>query len=263
MGYVHANASEGERQRLGWLEAAEDPDTICHLQALGVETGWRCLEVGGGGGSIAAWLCRRVGPSGAVVATDVDPRFLEALDLPNLEVWRHDVTRDLLPEGAFDLVHARWLLHHLAEPAVVLHQLAAALKPGGWLLVEEPDLGTVSVDARGAADEEDGVLLARFVDAMAALVAAQGGDCYYGRQLYWDLRAVGLEAVNAEARARMASGGSPDAEVARLTLEQLRNPAVATGTLHPGDVDAMLRLFADPNRAWRGCATVAAWGRRR
>jgi uncharacterized protein len=33
-----------------------------------------------------------------MLATDIDTRFLDALDHPNLEVWRHDIIRDLLPE---------------------------------------------------------------------------------------------------------------------------------------------------------------------
>jgi tRNA A58 N-methylase Trm61 len=56
------------------------------LESLGVADGWRCLEVGAGGGSIAEWLCRRVGRKGAVLATDLDTRFLYALDFPNLEI---------------------------------------------------------------------------------------------------------------------------------------------------------------------------------
>jgi hypothetical protein len=65
------------------------------------------LEVAGGGGSIAEWLCRQVGRSGHVVATDLELRFLEAIHASNLEVWRHDILSEPLPEGAFDLVHAR------------------------------------------------------------------------------------------------------------------------------------------------------------
>jgi hypothetical protein len=56
------------RERLAALEALVDPSTIRHLEALGVSEGWQCLEVGGGGGSITEWLCRRVGPAGRVVA---------------------------------------------------------------------------------------------------------------------------------------------------------------------------------------------------
>ena len=84
-------------------------------------------------GSANAWA------RGHVVATDIDTRFLETLKRPNLEVCRHDITRDPLPEEAFDLIHARMVLIHLPERDLVLRRLAAALKPGGWLVCEEFD----------------------------------------------------------------------------------------------------------------------------
>ena len=69
-------------------------------RARGVGPGWRCLEVGAGAGSIAGWLADRVGPSGQVIATDLDTRFLEQQARPNLEVRRHDVVRDPLETDA-------------------------------------------------------------------------------------------------------------------------------------------------------------------
>ena len=57
-----------------------------------MQRGWRCLEFGAGGGSIAAWLCDRVAPDGAVVATDLDTTVLE-------EVAHPDLDEDDLPEG--------------------------------------------------------------------------------------------------------------------------------------------------------------------
>ena len=92
-GYVFDNAAERQaRERFAALPRIYDPGTIRHLQALGVTAGWRCLEVGAGGGSIALWLAERVGPSGYVLATDLDTRFLEPLARPTLEVRRHDIT---------------------------------------------------------------------------------------------------------------------------------------------------------------------------
>jgi 2-polyprenyl-3-methyl-5-hydroxy-6-metoxy-1,4-benzoquinol methylase len=94
--------------------------------------------VGAGGGSIAEWLAGQVGPDGRVLATDIDTRFLEQLShKKNVEVRRHDIVSDSLPERAFDLVHARLVLLHLPERDRVLGRMAAALKPGGWLLTEE------------------------------------------------------------------------------------------------------------------------------
>ena len=78
-------------------------------------SGWRCLEVGGSGGSIATWLAARVVPSGHVLVTDIEPRFLDSLKLPSTEVRRHNVATDPLPESAFDLVHARLVPVHLPE----------------------------------------------------------------------------------------------------------------------------------------------------
>ena len=74
--YVLDNADEQTSARFAALPRLYDPGTIRHLEQLGVGPGWRCLEVGGGGGSIAAWLSDRVGPTGHVLATDLDPRFL-------------------------------------------------------------------------------------------------------------------------------------------------------------------------------------------
>ena len=137
--YMADNAWKAARERLTLLEREADPWTIRTLRLIGVDAGWHCLEVAGGGGSIAAWLCNQVGPSGHVMATDLDPRFLEAITAPNLEVRRHDILADPLPDAAFDLVHARALLAFLPHPDQTIHKMVAALKPGGWLLLEEPD----------------------------------------------------------------------------------------------------------------------------
>jgi SAM-dependent methyltransferase len=133
--YTLDNAWTQARERLGQLETVQDWGSIRHLEKLRVAQGWRCLEVGAGGGSVAAWLCQRVGSSGHVLATDIDTRFLESLDYPNLAVRRHDIVSDAIPEGAFDLVHARTVLMHLTARERALQNMIGALKPGGWLLV--------------------------------------------------------------------------------------------------------------------------------
>ena len=146
--YVLDNAAEQTSARFAALPSLYDPGTIRHLEQLGVGAGWRCLEIGGGGGSIAAWLSDRVGPTGQVLATDVDTRFLERLRRPNLEVRRHDIASDPLPDRAFNLVHLRLVLMHLPQRDQVLKRLAGALRPGGWLLAEEFDSLSMPPDPR-------------------------------------------------------------------------------------------------------------------
>ena len=119
-------------------------------EALGVGPGWRCLEVGGGAGSITQWLCDRVGPTGTVVATDLQRDFLEDLDEKNLEVRTHDIAADDLEEGAFDLVHSRMVLQHVPGRDQALKRMARALAPGGVLLEEDMDCASLVAHGPGA-----------------------------------------------------------------------------------------------------------------
>src|SRR5579864_799147 len=156
-----------------------DPWTIRNLQKIGVREGWNCLEVAGGGGSIAQWLCQQVGRGGHVVATDLEPRFLQAIDEPNLEVWRHDILREPLPEGAFDLVHARAVLGFLPKPAEMIGKMAAALKPGGWLLLEAGDNISAIPDPSMTP-----AAITLSTKGRHAMIRHVGYDKEYGRHLY-------------------------------------------------------------------------------
>ena len=98
------NTGAFERKRLRLLEQFEDPRSQRYLAALGIQRGWRCLEVGAGSGSIARWMAEQVGPQGQVVATDINLRFLTELTLPNVEVRQHDIRTDSLEPDTYDLV---------------------------------------------------------------------------------------------------------------------------------------------------------------
>ena len=134
--YILDNADRQSVDRFDALAAMFDAGTIQHLQRRGVSEGWACLEVGAGGGSIARWLADRVGASGHVLATDIDTRHLEQARSGNLDIQRHDIAADALPESAFDLVHARLVLMHVVDGSTAMAKMIAALKPGGWLVVE-------------------------------------------------------------------------------------------------------------------------------
>jgi SAM-dependent methyltransferase len=130
---------ELEPHRLALLEHHADPTTAQRLQATGLGTGWRCLEVGAGRGSIARWLANQVGPSGEVLALDLDTNLLAGLDQPNIEVVCSDVLDVELPEASFDLIHTRLVLMHIPERRRAIERMVSLLAPGGWLVVEELD----------------------------------------------------------------------------------------------------------------------------
>jgi SAM-dependent methyltransferase len=241
------------RHRLDLLEACFDAGTVRRLSGLGVGPGWRCLEVGAGGGSITRWLCGTVGQQGQVTAVDVDTRFLEGLDPTNLDVLRMDVTTDELPDEAFDLVHARTLLVHLSARERVLDRLVASLRPGGVLLVEEPD--HYPIEALGAGLYRDGWM------------AVFGGTPPSGIKLTWAralpalLHERGLAGVAAESESQLFEGGSVYAELLRLTVRQLQEAGHADGT-PGGQQEAWDDLLQRPGRWFPGLGLVGASGRK-
>ena len=244
------------RRRLELVQQVHDAATVRRLTALGVGAGWRCLVPGAGGGSVARWLGERVGPTGHVLATDLDTRLLgEAPDRPpNVEVRRHDVTRDPLPAGEFDLVQVRLLLAHLPEREQVLQRLAAALRPGGWLLVEEYDLFPTQTSPHGT--------YAAYWRAVGEAVARAGADYAWGRQLPGALARAGLRPVRADCDVHLFAGGSPAAAAHGLSALQLRPRLLASGLLSAAVFDEVQRQLADQARWMLGPAMVAAWGQR-
>ncbi len=251
------NAWVQARERLAALEARADPRTIRQLEALGVSAGWQCLEIGGGGGSITKWLCQRVGTSGRVVATDINTRFLEALDFQNLEVRSHNIVEDELEQGAFDLVHTRAVLFHLSRRETALERMVDALKPGGLLLVEEPDYSSCVADPRVG-----DVASRLFLKVHDVAEAATGVDFKYGRRLNADVCALGLVNVGAEGRVYFGRGGTQDGQFYRLTILQARDRILGTGQISPEELDTFIALFDDPDFVWMSNVAVAVWGHR-
>ena len=135
--YVFDNAAPQAPARLAALADVHDGGTIRHLLALGVTGGWRCLEVGGGLGPITRWLSDRVGAHGHVLTTDIDTRFLEKIERSNVEVRRHDIVNDALPDSTFDMAYARLVLEHVSNPDMAIDRMLMAIKPGRWLMIED------------------------------------------------------------------------------------------------------------------------------
>jgi SAM-dependent methyltransferase len=248
--YALANDWAEARRRLDLMATGMDSPTRRRADRLGLAPGWSCLEVGGGSGSVAAWLAERAGPTGRVVVTDVDTRFLERLSGRNLEVWRHDVVRDPLPEAAFDFVHVRSLLMHLPQRLGALARLVQALRPGGWLLVEESDVYPILATATGP-------YRAAWV-AVTDVLARAGMAADWARHLPGVLEGAGLADVGAEAEVSLFRGGSPWAELNQLTL--LQASAGLEGKAAETVADAAVAL-SDPGSWFPTFAVTAAWGR--
>ena len=252
------DAGRNAAARFAALSALFDRETSRQLEDRGVGPGWHCLEVGGGGGSVATWLSERVGATGRVLVTDIDTRFLETIRLPNLEVRRHDITHDPLPEGTFDLVHSRMVLIHLPERDEVLRRMAGALKPGGWLVCEEFD----SLSALPDSAVSPGEILLKTHVAMGRLSVDHRVDRRYGRLLHGRFRALGLISLGAEARMSIVQCGSPGATLLRASYECRRTAMIDAGYLTEREFDQDMARLDDTDFMMPSPIMWTAWGRR-
>jgi SAM-dependent methyltransferase len=179
-----------------------------------------------------------VAPDGEVLATDLDPTPLAAsADRPNLRVRRHDVGRDPAPEGPFDLVHARLLLVHVVQRDRALAGMVAALRPGGWLVVEEADPALqpgLCLEDAGPAQQLANRLRAGF----RQLMADRGVDLAYGRTMPRRLRAAGLSEVCAAAYFPVA--GPACVALERATVAQIRGRLLAAGLATDAEIEQHL-----------------------
>lgn len=246
-------SEELERARLQLLEQVCDPHTSRQLAAIGVGEGWRCLDVGAGAGSATRLIADRVGDTGSVLAVDLDTRLLEPLASNRIQVRRHDLLTDALPDRPFDLVHARNLLMHLPARLHALRRLLGAVRPGGWLAVCEPDFNALAVAPASAAWRR---VWTTFCDA----TVAGGWDPGYGARLLGDLEALDLVDLEGDVITRRVRGGSVFARLFADTLERLRERMVALGAADE-DLVAVQRLLRDPGVTFHAPAVTTAWGR--
>jgi SAM-dependent methyltransferase len=253
--YIFDNGLPEAVNRFGLLSKLFDGRTIHYIEQRGIREGWSCLEVGGGG-SIAAFLCTRTGDAGRVLATDIDPRFLQGLAFPNLGVRRHDIRSQPLPEQEFDLVHARLVLEHLAEPEAALKRMVAALKPGGWIILEEFDhLGLLPNPEDNSPDE-----LLKLREAFQQVLAARGVEMHYGRLLARRLSANGLVNVGAEVNGSVWKSGSAGITLLKLNCEGLRVTIIGSGLMSESEFDSDMKRLDEPDFSIASPVMWTAWG---
>ena len=244
-----------EHERLRALGRWRDPATIVALEATGIGPGWRCLEVGAGAGTMSAWMAERVGDTGSVLSTDVDLRF-HGPAIGTTEIREHDITHDPLPESTFDLVHARAVLQHIAAREVALERMVAALKPGGWIVVEEGDMR--AFEAQPLPEP-----LGTLHRIMAVGAASQEyREPSFGTRLLRLYQEHGLAEINARGIVETMRAGQDSGEWWFLALEHVRDRIVDAGVMSGDDFDAALTIARTPGFMMLGPTSIQVTGRK-
>jgi len=253
--YILDDDSAFEYKRLDLMSKILDPWTRRYLTQIGIGEGWQCLELGGGNGSITEWMADTVGHAGSVTAIDINPVLLELVPEQNLIVEQMDLRTGELPTDAYDLVTCRALLHQISEFAPrVLAQMSAAVKPGGWLVVQEPDFSL-------APTTEPEV----WASAWKGLIEwghSNGVDWLIGRKLPGMIDELGLGHPQATTDVQNIRGRDRGAVYFQMFMAEVRDRVVASGQLDAATLDAASALLEDSNY-WTQCwMMTAVWVRK-
>ncbi|MBO0684281.1 MAG: methyltransferase domain-containing protein [Candidatus Dormibacteraeota bacterium] len=260
--YVFDPTWTAQQDRLLALESLFDDASTRHLIDLGVTQGWRCLEVGCGAGGIARWLARRVGLRGCVVAIDLDTSFVDGDGYHNLEVRQQDLMCDPLEEGVFDLVHARAVVEQIPDRQGAMRRVAAALRPGGWAVIEDTAFGgPIAAALAGYVHPAAKAPFAeRMIRAVEVAFSGVGVDAAFGTRLVEELEAAGLEGLGGVVHTPLVAGGTE--RWLRGTVEELGPRLAGTGLVTEAEVARFLELAADASFRYAPPFMVTAWGRR-
>jgi SAM-dependent methyltransferase len=260
LGHTHA-----EYERLRVQSRAWEAATGRVLDRVSIAPGSRCLDAGCGPGETTRLLAERVGPSGHVLAVDINaPLGQHAVSMLHHDGHRQcefahvDVTSaEPIPRAPFDLVYARLLLYHLPERVRVMRSLWDAVATGGHLVIQDYDLLGVSVQpALETFDEVGRVIIETFT--------ASGCDVHIGTRLPDLFAQAGIGAPDGtDVSGRLA----PLAETHGLldaVFTSLLPAAIAHGVTTESEAAATLARFARdterfPERPTLWPLLISAW----
>jgi len=257
--YLLENRHREAGLRLEAISALFDPTTLRHIRRMNHQAGCRCWEVGAGSPSVPLELGKVAGDTGSILATDIDLSWLGNMDSPNIRILKHDIVAEEPPMGSFDLIHARLVLVHLPKRDNVLKKLVGALKPGGWLLIEDADPALQPLASLEERTPEQ-VLANKIRRGFRQLMLDRGVDLSYGRTLPRLLREAGPEEAMAEAFFPLARPECSFLEIA--TIELLRQQLVDSDLATNEEIETNLQNLKAGRLDIATAPLISAWGRR-
>ena len=144
--YILDGNDEDLRRLLGVAEATRELARSA-FRRVGVQEGWHAIDCGCGPIGGLAVMAEMVGPAGRVVGVDFSEPTVQrarsvvtALELGNVELFAGDIHElgTAAVGGPFDLAYTRFFLMHQPDPVRTLSQIASLLRPGGWIVAQEP-----------------------------------------------------------------------------------------------------------------------------
>lgn len=257
MEYIFDSVEQrGEFERLRLIETAFDHRTHEVIEKAGISAGWRCLEVGAGTGSILKWMSDVVGSEGSVIGVDKNTRFIENINTKQVEIIKGDIL-DVEFEQDFDLIHGRYVLIHIQESEQVISKLINLLKPGGILILEEPDFTSAQVLNDSLHSEHQ-----RVNAAMNQMFVDLGLDPAFGLKLPLILQSKGLMVEDVISEQHLCSGNAPVAQVMGRSAATLTQKYIGTQKASEKDVQMYIENSTNSDFWAVYYATISVIGRK-
>jgi SAM-dependent methyltransferase len=214
------------------------------LRVIGVQPGWRCLDLCCGVGGIVDVLSTAVGPTGEVVGLDFDASKLEvaraaaaAAGRDNVRFDRGDAFATGLEARSFDLVHTRFALGIVPDGRRILDEALRLVRPGGVVFLEEAEIaGYCCYPEHPAWD----VALETMVEGFRQL----GADLTLGRQLHAMLHARGARDIRVHPVRHALRDGQPMHYHLPLTVTAMRESVLRLGLREAGELDEVLTALS-------------------
>ena len=254
-----------ERQRLLAQVEGLEPQARWLLDAVGVQPGWRAVDIGCGPLGIINLLSERVGPLGAVVGLERESRFVEMAkseiarrNLRNVEIVQADALLTGLEKDSFDLAHERLVLVNVPERDAFISEMLSLVRPGGIIALE--DIDNISWVCEPPHPSWD-----ILYKAFHAAFQAGGGDGFIGRRLVNYLRAAQLDDIQFKVHVDIVPRGYRHTHLLAL-IESLRDKIIGLGVLNEGEllqhIEALARHLESPKTVVVDKLLVQAWGRK-
>ncbi|GAB3087221.1 class I SAM-dependent methyltransferase [Micromonospora schwarzwaldensis] len=222
-----------------------DPTVTQQINRLDTTAGSKVLEIGAGTGHVTAYLARLVGPLGRVVAVDDNTTFLNPSAV--VDVYQRDVAAppQELPGDAesFDLVIGRWPHRRLSDPAGLIDQMLARLRPGGWLICA--DVTNTLPRVYGAAGTDHADLINMMVRRLYDTVLGAGSTGRWPADVEGLLHHRGMDRVCLTAASETWTGGGPGCGILAAIAVDAQTTLRALG-LTTNDLDHFQALMDDP-----------------
>ena len=226
-----------------------DPTERRNLQQLGLQPGWRCLEVGSGNGSIAQWLASQVGADGHVVASDIETSYIKQLAQPNLEVRQFDILLEPVEQQSLRSGGDTRRPASSDRPEDRFGENAGRPEAGR----RAPGHGTGYGNRRRWLTRSDSQVLAGWF----RWAASAGIDYFVGSKIAPMLDDLGMEQISAVGETALFNGGSPWAIYCVETIRELRPKLAELGHISDEILTEFEVSFRNPHY-WTSAITFVA-----